>query len=347
MSDWAKAGLKASVSGTIASILTTAALAALSRTQGNGALQPTNSTSHWLRGERAGRVKRFDTDHTVTGYATHHASAVFWALPFEYLLEKYPPRTPGGLLAQAAGMSAVAAVVDYGFTPKRYTPGWEEVLPTKSIVATYGVMALGLAAGALVTRGMPGAGDAGARSKGANGQRNLRAGRAASGHNHRAHTGAEKLYALIDDIRVCMMTTTDDKGRLYSRPMYALAPDEAGDLWFFTKHGSPKMQELRNDSHVNLAFSHPGKQHYVSVAGRAQLVQDRAVIKEKWAEPMRTWFPEGSDDPQLALLRVHPETGEYWDSPSATVMYLYGYAKAVITGEPPTELGETAKVNLS
>ncbi len=99
--------------------------------------------------------------------------------------------------------------------------------------------------------------------------------------------------------------------------MYALAPDEAGDLWFFTKHGSPKMQELRSDSHVNLAFSHPGKQHYVSVAGRAQLVQDRKLIEEKWAEPMRTWFPEGSDDPQLALLRVHPESGEYWDSPSA------------------------------
>ncbi len=143
MSDWAKAGMKASVSGAIASILTTAALAALSRAQGSGALQPTNSSSHWLRGERAGRVKRFDAEHTLTGYATHHASAMFWALPFEYWLAKNPPRSAGALLAQAAGMSAVAAAVDYGLAPKRFSPGWEDVLPAKSIVATYGVLALG------------------------------------------------------------------------------------------------------------------------------------------------------------------------------------------------------------
>ena len=166
-------------------------------------------------------------------------------------------------------------------------------------------------------------------------------------HSHRAHDSAEKLYALIDDIRICMMTTSDEEGRLYSRPMYALDPDASGHILFFTKISSPKMGEVKHDSHVNLAFSHPGKQHYVSVSGRAQIVRDRQSISEKWSEPMRTWFPEGRDDPELTLLRVHPETGEYWDSPSGAVMYLYGYAKAVLTGEPPKELGETAKVNLT
>lgn len=167
-----------------------------------------------------------------------------------------------------------------------------------------------------------------------------------AGHDHRAHEGAEKLYALVDDIRICMMTTSDEEGRLYSRPMYALEPDVSGDILFFTKISSPKMGEVRHDSHVNLAFSHPGKQHYVSVSGRAQIVRDRQAIVEKWSEPMRTWFPEGSDDPELTLLRVHPESGEYWDSPSGAVMFLYGYAKAALTGKPPTELGETGKVNL-
>jgi general stress protein 26 len=147
-------------------------------------------------------------------------------------------------------------------------------------------------------------------------------------HSHRAHDSAEKLYALIDDIRICMMTTSDEEGHLYSRPMYALDPDASGHILFFTKISSPKMGEVKHDSHVNLAFSHPGKQHYVSVSGRAQIVRYRQSISEKWSEPMRT------------------ETGEYWDSPSGAVMYLYGYAKAVLTGEPPKELGETAKVNL-
>jgi hypothetical protein len=49
-------------------------------------------------------------------------------------------------------MSAIAAAIDYGATPKRLTPGWELVLSKRSMAATYGAMALGLAAGALVAR---------------------------------------------------------------------------------------------------------------------------------------------------------------------------------------------------
>ena len=90
--------------------------------------------------------------HTLVGYGTHHASAVFWALPFEAWLAGQPPRTPLAMLRDATIMSAIAATVDYGIVPKRLTPGWEDVLSKRSIVATYGVLALGLAAGALLTQ---------------------------------------------------------------------------------------------------------------------------------------------------------------------------------------------------
>jgi len=75
-------------------------------------------------------------------------------------------------------------------------------------------------------------------------------------------------------------------------------------------------------------------------------VRDRSRIDATWAEPMRAWFPNGKDDPQIALIRVHPTKGEYWDSPSSTMVHLYGYLKASVTGKPPTELSDTAKVNL-
>ncbi|MFN3890588.1 MAG: pyridoxamine 5'-phosphate oxidase family protein [Beijerinckiaceae bacterium] len=348
MRDWAKTGLAASLSGSIASIVTTGALAALARAEGTGALQPTNSTSHWLRGERAGRVKRMDAAHTLTGYATHHASAILWALPFEIWLKGRRPRTPSQLLLEAAGVSAVAAAVDYGLAPKRFTPGWENVLPVRSIIATYGVLALGLAAGALATQSLRSGMNAAAASNGADPYvRRGNGGARPHPHDHRQHEGAAKLYKLIEEMRICMMTTRDEQGRLVSRPMYALAPDETGDLWFFTKISSPKVSEFARDGHVNLAFSDPGKQNYVSVSGRAQIVRDPAVVERKWREPMRAWFPEGRDDPELTLVRVHPETGEYWDSPSGAVMYLYGYAKAALTGEPPKEMADTAKVDLS
>jgi hypothetical protein len=54
----------------------------------------------------------------------------------------------------AAAVSALAAAVDYGITPKRFTPGWEEVLTKRSMADAYAAMALGLTIGGLLTSRM-------------------------------------------------------------------------------------------------------------------------------------------------------------------------------------------------
>jgi general stress protein 26 len=157
---------------------------------------------------------------------------------------------------------------------------------------------------------------------------------------------AQKLFDLIRDIRICMMTTQEGDGSLHSRPMYGMEADEGGNLWFFTKLKSPKVVEISKDRQVNLAYADPNKEHFVSIAGVAEVVRDKAKIDEKWSEFLRTWFPEGKDDPSITLIRVKPVRGEYWDAPSSTLVHLYGYVKATITGQPPTELGEQKKVSL-
>jgi len=111
-------------------------------------------------------------------------------------------------------------------------------------------------------------------------------------HHHRDHEGAQKLYDLIKDVKICMMATIEPDGTLHSRPMYNQEADEAGELWFFTYLQSPKTTEVSKDNHVNLAYANPDKQHYVSVSGRAEIVRDKQKIAEKWTESMRTWFPK-------------------------------------------------------
>ncbi|HEY7382182.1 MAG TPA: pyridoxamine 5'-phosphate oxidase family protein [Beijerinckiaceae bacterium] len=165
-------------------------------------------------------------------------------------------------------------------------------------------------------------------------------------HSHRGRDGADKLYELIRDVRICMMTTTEPDGSLHSRPMWNQEADEAGDLWFFTRLSSPKVTEISKDGQVNLGYANPDKNDYVSISGRAEIVRDRAKIEEKWSPPLKAWFPDGKDDPQIALIRVHPDKGEYWDSPSSTIVHIYGYAKAALTGSSPAELSDTKKVNL-
>jgi hypothetical protein len=143
-------GLSAAISGTVVSVATTAVLGLLARTEGKGALQPTNSTSHWLYGEKAGSVRHVDVAHTLVGYGTHHASSIFWAFLFETWLASRPPRPPLVMLRDALGAAAIAAAVDYGLVPKRLTPGWETVLSKRSIAATFVAMGIGLAAGGMI-----------------------------------------------------------------------------------------------------------------------------------------------------------------------------------------------------
>lgn len=154
-----------------------------------------------------------------------------------------------------------------------------------------------------------------------------------------------KLYDLIKDVRIAMMTTVDTDGSLRSRPMHSQAADKNGDLWFFTKASAHKNDEIGREHRVNLSYADTSAQTYVSVSGHAELVRDRAKIDELWSEPLRAWFPNGKDDPDVALIRVRPDKAEYWDSPSSTMVHLYGYAKAALTGEPPHP-GENAKLDL-
>ncbi|MBB2963038.1 pyridoxamine 5'-phosphate oxidase family protein [Methylobacterium sp. R2-1] len=163
--------------------------------------------------------------------------------------------------------------------------------------------------------------------------------------NHRDHEGAKKLFELTKDVKVAMLTTADQNGTLNSRPMWNNEIDENGDIWFFTKLHSPKTAEIGRDNQVNLAYSDPSSQTYVSIAGKAEVIRDQKLIDEKWQESLKTWFPKGKDDPEVGLIRIHPEQGEYWDSPSSTMVHLYGYVKASLTGESPKT--ETKKVNLA
>jgi general stress protein 26 len=157
--------------------------------------------------------------------------------------------------------------------------------------------------------------------------------------------GLEKLWSMVQDIKVAMLTS-DDAGTLRSRPMAHAQTTFDGTLWFFTCAASHKVDEVRQDQHVGVSYADPDHQNYVSLSGTARVVDDRAETDARWTESLRVWFPQGRDDPDLALLRVDVTQAEYWDAPSATMLYLVGYARARLTGEPP-QPGSHAKVTVA
>ena len=150
-----------------------------------------------------------------------------------------------------------------------------------------------------------------------------------SDHTH--HEELERVRKLIEGIEFAMLTTEEDDGHLRSRPMATLQLDGDGALWFFTGAGSHKMEEIGHHRQVNLAYMDKGRDRYVSISGRAELVRDRAKIEELWNPIYKAWFPEGLNDPDLALLKVSVERAEYWDPVSSKVTQALGFVKALVT----------------
>ena len=154
----------------------------------------------------------------------------------------------------------------------------------------------------------------------------------------------QKLKEMLEGIDFAMLTTIAG-GKFRSRPMSTQEMDENGNLWFFTSDQTHKIDEIQADPRVSVAYSDPNDQTYVSVFGRAETSKDKAKMEELWSPILKAWFPEGLDDPCLALLKISIEEVEYWDSPNSKLVQLAGFVKAMVTGQQ-AEGGDYGKINL-
>ena len=156
----------------------------------------------------------------------------------------------------------------------------------------------------------------------------------------------ETVKQLVKDARIAMLTTMTGDGRHVSRPMALQDVEFDGDLWFFTYTDSDLVSQVTANPQVNVSFSDPKQQAWVSIAGTASRVDDRAKAEELWNPMLKAWFPDGLETPNLTMVKVHGETAEYWESAhSSKVITLIGYAKAAVTGKTP-DAGENESVRL-
>jgi general stress protein 26 len=127
--------------------------------------------------------------------------------------------------------------------------------------------------------------------------------------------GSQKLKGMLDEINICIFTTSDDKKQKnFSGLMPNTKVDEDGTIWFLTNRKSRKINEIESNGAVHLLYTHPSKNAYVDVWGKARMVEDGIKISEMWNPVTSALFPGGQDKSQACLIRVEPEKVNYWDS---------------------------------
>lgn len=142
--------------------------------------------------------------------------------------------------------------------------------------------------------------------------------------------------------KLAMLTTALPGGKLLSHPMSIQGVSEDVDVWFFLALDGGQADALRGDPHVNLAVAEAGS--WLSVAGRARLVEDRAIIDRLWSESAREYFPQGAEDPNLGLLQLRGDSAQYWGMPGGKVAGLAQILRSKVTGDQPP--GGTATTEL-
>ncbi|WP_165235799.1 pyridoxamine 5'-phosphate oxidase family protein [Aquisphaera insulae] len=153
----------------------------------------------------------------------------------------------------------------------------------------------------------------------------------------------KKLHELLEDFGVAMLVTKTADGGFRGRPMALAEAEPDGTLWFATERGAAKVDEIEKDSRVAVTMQSSTK--YVSLSGRATPVDDREKVARLWKLEWKVWFPGGKDDPNILLLRIDGDAGEYWDnSGTRGVKYLIEAGKALLTGTRP-DVGEDLEVH--
>ncbi len=149
------------------------------------------------------------------------------------------------------------------------------------------------------------------------------------------HDQQHRLTEILKGVANAMLVTRRTDGEMRGRPMAIAEVAADGTIWFATDRLSFKLVEIETDPRVCLTIQEGGK--YVSLTGRALVNTNSHKVSELWSEPMRVWFPDGPDDPNITLVEVRVEDVEFWDNSGMnSIKYLIKAGVAYLTGDRPT-----------
>jgi general stress protein 26 len=157
------------------------------------------------------------------------------------------------------------------------------------------------------------------------------------------HDQQKKVQNLIRSSRIAMLTSVAPDGTLVSKPMANQDVEFDGDVWFISERSSDKVRNITANPHVNVSYS--TNSSWVSLAGRASVVDDRAKLGELWDTFTDAWMEGGPDNPENVLIKVDADSAEYWDSPGSKVTQVANLVKAKVTGKRFE--GDNEKVDLA
>jgi general stress protein 26 len=122
-----------------------------------------------------------------------------------------------------------------------------------------------------------------------------------------------EIARLLRSIDTCMLVTRGDDGSLEARPMSNNGEvDWDGSSWFFAPADGRLVAQIRRHPEALTAYNAMDRFAWVALNGTARVVEDDDAKRRLWLEELARWFPNGPDDPGVALIQIESTSARWW-----------------------------------
>lgn len=155
----------------------------------------------------------------------------------------------------------------------------------------------------------------------------------------------KQINELIKDVKFAMLTTVTKDGHLHACPMTTSEFDlDKKEIWFIGDATTETVSDIKNNPQVNLAYTANSSKDYLSINGKADLIEDRQKLEALWSPAYNAFFENGIDDANVQLIKITPNGAEYWLSGNS-VVNMFKLTVSAVTGEKIADsLGENHSI---
>lgn len=122
---------------------------------------------------------------------------------------------------------------------------------------------------------------------------------------NRAHV-LSSARTLMQKAGFCTFITIGDDGHPQARIVDPFLPDDGMIIWIATNPASRKIAQIKKDQRVTLCYLNPDNSGYVTVLGRADLVDVMAEKEKHWKEGWSFLYKDKYRGDDFTLVRVRP-----------------------------------------
>jgi general stress protein 26 len=110
---------------------------------------------------------------------------------------------------------------------------------------------------------------------------------------------------IMTGVENCALITLDKKGMPQVRTMDPFEPEGDFTVWLATNPNSRKVQQLKRNKTVTLYYVDKDEKGYVTLHGKAILVDDQKEKDKRWKEEWKFFYTNRTD--QYLLIQVIPD----------------------------------------